>query len=192
MANEQKINTYTGEVYDSEEQSRTDLIPLTDPTMMSLMSGQIPWHLQMLKMKNLSAEEEEYQVDLFTGIEPVSLKPYINKTITVLGAVCWPHGEFVRGSDQKDGPGKKGDLAPGYWQILMLLSDLDSNGNNIVVACGGVNIIPHMVLAMDKKGWYLWEKPTKYLVTVGSKNGAFFMKNVDRPAIKIKEVNHKA
>lgn len=179
------VDSVSGEVIRDvhpEELTSTSLVPvdneimsISDPGIMDMLNGKLPYHIQKLRDKHLSPDDEEFEMSLFTGGIPKPFDEYINKEITVLGAAIIPHGQYRAKSDPEDAP-----LRPGYLKFRFVISELDSNGNPIILETSGVEIFSHMTNALNAYGWFLWDRPRKYLITKGGKNGAYFMRNTER------------
>lgn len=178
----QTIDMTTGEVYLPDEEEGE--VALDDPIMRSLVSGKVPLHIQELINKHPDdPEAAEMEYNLFAGVEPESFDAYINREVNILGATFLPHPPFL---------GKDGEHHDGYWKVYLLTDEKDRNGHNIVLAVSGVNVNQHMVMAIKARGWYLWEKPVRYLITKGSKSGAYFLRNVEKQKPAQRASEHKA
>lgn len=185
------VDGQTGEVLTQRglqvyEPQDNEIIATTDPTVASLLSGKTPYHIQRLKDKRLSADEEEYQMSLFTGGAPVPFDAYINKEVTILGAAVIPHPPYRAKGDPVDAP-----LRPGYLKMRFVIDKMDEDGNPVILETSGTEVFSHMVNAINSYGWYLWDHPRKYLITKGGKNGAFFMRNMEKRYTPVQKAQNK-
>jgi hypothetical protein len=74
--------------------------------------------------------------------------------------------------------GKDGQMKCGYFYTLILTTQPDEDGNPIVIRSSSAGLMQHLLAAMQMRGWYIWQKPVKYRLTIGD-DGSHHMKNIE-------------
>lgn len=182
QADDMMVQPYhqTPDDFERDEQGNELVLVGTDAVMQEIESGILPLYIQKLDALEIPVEEKEPLLSLYKGVTPRSLKGYSNRTMEIQGAMLDWHPAY------KGKPDSKGvsEIKPGYYKLLLLTTQEDENGNLVVLSSSSSGLIMHMAAAMKMYGWYIWDKPVRYNITIGE-NGSHHMVNVDRPS-KIK------
>lgn len=129
----------------------------------------LPIHEQMLLTRFTDAEDREAIANAYFGSEPVPLKKFLGKEVTLLGMIVFEHAPYVD---------KEGLCHAGYFQIYMLADREDDDGNPVIIKSSSLSIAKHAMNIIGARGWYLFETPQTYRFSVGEKSNAHFMRNV--------------
>jgi len=153
LAQETGLETY------EETLDTTTLIPRTQlerlvATVRDVANG-LPLHLQQLQALSYSNELKEQLVSAYSA-EAQKLARFMNKEVEVLGMVVWEVLPYVGKPVQAgDSPVQK----PGYFQVRILTSLEDTDGNYVVLRSSSVNIAVTAFFTIQSRGAWLFDKP---------------------------------
>jgi hypothetical protein len=163
------VDEKTGEIVD---ENTTDVLVVgTDAIMQSLEVGELPLFMRKLDELDIDPEERESLLSCYTGGTIRTMKDYVGEIVEVQGAAILYHGPFM---------GKDGLPHDGYYYNVLLLSQEDERGNPIVIRSSSASLMLHLAYALRLRGWFLWEKPVQYKITLGP-DGSHRINNIERP-----------
>lgn len=102
----------------------------------------------------------------------------MNKEVVVRGAAIMHHGAFYS-QKEKDEKGQP-LLKAGYDYISFLTDMEDEAGLPKLLDAAYGSLANHTRGMLHKRGWFIWEKPVKYLLSIDPDTNAFRMIDVER------------
>jgi hypothetical protein len=115
----------------------------------------LPLHLQQLQALPYSNELKEQLVSAYSA-EAQKLNKFMNKEVEVLGMVVWEIPPYLgKPVNSGDPPVQK----PGYFQVRILTSLEDMDGNWVVLRSSSVNIATSAFFVTQNRGAWLFDKP---------------------------------
>lgn len=115
----------------------------------------LPLHLQELLKLPYSKELKEQLVSAY-NVEAQKLARYMNMEIECLGLVVW---EVLPGTARPANVGDPPVQRPGYFQVRILTSQEDRDGNLVVLRSSSVNIATSAFFLTQSQGAWLFDKP---------------------------------
>jgi hypothetical protein len=153
LRQESALETYEETLDTSTLIPRTQLERLVETTREG--TNGLPLHLQQLQQLPYSNELKEQLVSAYSA-EAQKLARYMNKEIECLGMVVWEVPPYMAKPVQAgDPPVQK----PGYFQVRILTSQEDQDGNYVVLRSSSVNIAVTAFFVIQSRGAWLFDKP---------------------------------
>lgn len=152
----------------------TDIEVQSGQNISEIMRSDLPEYLVQLEKLVCPPEEKVELLSLYEGSIPRPFDKYINRVVTILGAIVWYHPPFQPNVENKNAPKK-----PGYDMILFLTDEFDEDGLPIVIK-GSEGLTNHVRGMLSANGWYIWEAPVRYRLIREGQGKPFKMINQDR------------
>jgi hypothetical protein len=118
-------------------------------------SNNLPLHLQQLEALDVDPAMKEQLVSAYSA-EALRLQRFMNKEVEVLGMVVWEVPPYMaKPASEGEAPVPK----PGYFQVRILTSLEDTDGNYIVLRSSSVNVAMTAFYTIANRGAWLFSKP---------------------------------